>query len=242
MSRDVYEAAFAELERAGCTIRHEYGRVHDKLIFSHPRCPDEHFFVLPKSASDWRAPKNAVTDVRRLLRQLEIVSDEEPSIDRPGVILSGDRPVCTSLDISKHFDRRHKDVLRAIDKTREECGAEFDRRNFTPITHLDNGREYRAYELSRDGFSLVVMGFTGSSATQWKIRYIDAFNTLESAAMRQPKQVDDGLLKRLTDDLDALTDIVLSLPSPAPQPQRKRVPWVIQRQAIRARREERRVR
>lgn len=42
-------------------------------------------------------------------------------------------------------------------------------------------RKDRAYLLTRDGFSLLVMGFTGAAAVRWKIRYIEAFNALEAA-------------------------------------------------------------
>ena len=43
------------------------------------------------------------------------------------------------------------------------------------------GRKQRAYAMTRDGFSLLAMGFTGSSALRWKLKYINAFNKMEQA-------------------------------------------------------------
>lgn len=43
----------------------------------------------------------------------------------------------------------------------------------------ERGRTYKAYEMTRDGFSLLVMGFTGKKALDWKLKYIDAFNLME---------------------------------------------------------------
>lgn len=42
-----------------------------------------------------------------------------------------------------------------------------------------------AYFLTRDAFSLLVMGFTGAEAIQWKLKYIEAFNALEAAVMEK---------------------------------------------------------
>ena len=46
----------------------------------------------------------------------------------------------------------------------------------TTYTHPQNGQTYPLYLMNRDGFSLLVMGFTGKSALEWKIKYINAFN------------------------------------------------------------------
>ena len=97
------------------------------------------------------------------------------------------QPVVRSDIVAYHFKRSHKNVLRDIAKLRSKCPESFHRLNFEPMfieTQIGNGatRKDRAYLLTRDGFSLLVMGFTGAEAVRWKIRYIDAFNTLEAAA------------------------------------------------------------
>lgn len=74
------------------------------------------------------------------------------SYKEPLVRLSGNRLITTSLAVSQHFQRNHKDVLRAIQSI--DCSAEFNKRNFTPITYTDGrGRQKPAYEITRDGFS-----------------------------------------------------------------------------------------
>lgn len=97
------------------------------------------------------------------------------------------QPAARSDIVAHHFNRNHKDVLRDIRKLRAKCPESFYRRNFAPIEintllpHSGGIRKDRAYLLTRDGFSLLVMGFTGAEAVKWKIRYIEAFNTLETA-------------------------------------------------------------
>ena len=59
---------------------------------------------------------------------------------------------------------------------------DFTERNFALSEYADtSGRKLPCYDLTRDGFSLLVMGFTGEKALQWKIRYIQAFNAMEQA-------------------------------------------------------------
>lgn len=45
--------------------------------------------------------------------------------------------------------------------------------------HEQNNQRYKEYLLTRDGFSLLVMGFTGKKALEWKLKYIEAFNKME---------------------------------------------------------------
>ena len=93
---------------------------------------------------------------------------------------SGDRLVVTTLEISNHFGRQHKNVLLAIENL--DCSDSFRRLNFKPITYNDgHGRPQRAFELNRDGFAFLCMGFTGQQAAVWKERYIEAFNQMEAA-------------------------------------------------------------
>lgn len=102
------------------------------------------------------------------------------------VQISGDRPVTTSLAVSNNFGKKHKDVLRAIQNL--ECSKEFTERNFTLCyknNELQNGKPQPFYEITRDGFVFLCMGFTGSAAAQWKEKYIAAFNALEAEAARR---------------------------------------------------------
>ena len=100
------------------------------------------------------------------------------------------QPAVRSDIVAYHFKRSHKNVLRDIAKLRSKCPESFHRLNFEPMfieTQIGNGatRKDRAYLLTRDAFSLLVMGFTGAEAVRWKIRYIEAFNALEAAVLAQ---------------------------------------------------------
>lgn len=177
MSNPCLDAVTEELDAAGVAYRVESGGKHMHICYGEQY---QHLHVVAKTPSDYRAHLNERAQIKRDLRRLGYVSDEAEKPLVPSLALKDGQAMCASYDIASHFDRQHKDVLRAIDKIREECGSEFDRRNFTPIDYLDaKGRKYRAYSMSRDGFTLVVMGFTGRAATEWKIRYIDAFNAME---------------------------------------------------------------
>lgn len=89
------------------------------------------------------------------------------------------KPVVTSKQVAEHFGKTHRHVLRDIAKELETAG-EFGETNFglTSYTSSQN-KVLPCYEMTRDGFSLVAMGFTGEKAQQWKIKYIEAFNAME---------------------------------------------------------------
>lgn len=94
-------------------------------------------------------------------------------------------PVTTSRAVAEHFGKQHKNVLRDIEATiaqlnQTEEGKTFSRLNFEPRTALDSrGKEQPLYILTRDAFTLLAMGFTGSRALAFKVAYINAFNRME---------------------------------------------------------------
>jgi len=88
-----------------------------------------------------------------------------------------------SMGVAKHFRKNHKDVLKAIDNL--DCSANFSQRNFAPRDYLVRGRTYPSFDLTRDGFSFLCMGFTGKEAAKWKEQYINAFNMMERELLKQ---------------------------------------------------------
>ena len=85
----------------------------------------------------------------------------------------------TSNQVAEHFGKRHADVIRAIRKL--DAPAEFTERNFALSEFTDRtGRVLPAYRITRDGFTLLAMGFTGKEAMQWKVAYLTAFNQMEA--------------------------------------------------------------
>ena len=108
----------------------------------------------------------------------------------PVLSLVDGSPRASSLTIADHFGKRHKDVLRSITQTIRNLPETWRGRNFaltSTTVPIPNGgsREDRTYLMTRDGFSIVVMGFTGKEAMAWKVRYIEAFNAMERELMAQ---------------------------------------------------------
>lgn len=98
----------------------------------------------------------------------------------------GERVTVNSRDVAGKFEKRHDDVLKAIRNLILQAN-ELGVRNFaeTPYVEEQNGQTYSSFDMDRDGFALLAMGFTGSAALQWKLRYIEAFNRME-AQLRLP--------------------------------------------------------
>ena len=85
--------------------------------------------------------------------------------------------VVSSRNVAEHFEKEHKNVMQSV---RDILAAEKSATKFFLETTYDNrGKAYPEYLMNRDGFSLLVMGFTGKKALEWKIKYIQAFNAME---------------------------------------------------------------
>ena len=88
------------------------------------------------------------------------------------------KDVTTSLIVAKVFGKRHDHVLRDIANL--SCSQNFNAANFGEIKYIDNrSREQRAYEMTKDGFSLLVMGYNGAKAGEFKEKFINEFNKRE---------------------------------------------------------------
>ncbi|MDE5853837.1 MAG: Rha family transcriptional regulator, partial [Ruminococcus sp.] len=96
----------------------------------------------------------------------------------------------SSLGVAERFGKQHKDVLEKISNIKAEMNsAEFSAQYFIESIYIDNsGKSNKCYELTRDGFSLLVMGFTGKKALEWKLKYIEAFNLMEQKLREQSKK------------------------------------------------------
>lgn len=85
--------------------------------------------------------------------------------------------VTDSRSVAEHFGKRHNDVTEVIRKllaTEKSVTKMFHESKFEY-----RGQEFPMYLMNRDGFSLLVMGFTGAKALEWKLKYIEAFNEME---------------------------------------------------------------
>src|SRR5687768_12117805 len=89
----------------------------------------------------------------------------------------------TSRLVAQKFEKRHSDVLRAI--VNLECSRDFLQRNFALSLYIRNlpsggSKQEKEYIISRDGFTMLVMSFTGARAAQFKEEFIDEFNRMEA--------------------------------------------------------------
>ena len=88
--------------------------------------------------------------------------------------------VVSSRDIARVFEKEHKIVMRDIRNIIAQDPDWGDGFNFVPISETDSyGREQPVYLITRDGFTLLVMGYTGAKAMAFKKAYIAAFNEME---------------------------------------------------------------
>ncbi|EFN2894590.1 Rha family transcriptional regulator [Campylobacter coli] len=85
-----------------------------------------------------------------------------------------------SLDLAKVFKKRHDNIIQTIENLPQD---EFKTLNFEISSSIrKNGlfeKDTKFYKLTRDAFSLLVMGFTGEKAYKWKVEFIKAFNEME---------------------------------------------------------------
>lgn len=101
---------------------------------------------------------------------------------------SGEETTISSLKVAERFGKRHDDVLKAIRNL--GCSPEFTGRNFAASEYTDStGRKLPCYNITRDGFAILAMGFTGPEAMKWKEAYIEAFNYLLQSHMRSLKEM-----------------------------------------------------
>ena len=125
------------------------------------------------------------------------------------VIMRDRQAVTTSLQVAQNFEKNHADVMRSIrNLTQQNCRV---KNMFVEDVYVNKrGQEQPMFYINRDGFSLLVMGFTGDKALQFKLKYIDAFNQMEKQLQQQkplslPEQIQliakgyDGLLKDVED-------------------------------------------
>lgn len=102
-------------------------------------------------------------------------------------------PVTTSLIVAETFDKEHKNVLRDIENlTAQNSAAKF----FHKSSYESRGKKYPMYFMNQAGFSLLVMGFTGDKALQFKIAFIEAFQSME-AKLRQSVSIPSSFAEAL---------------------------------------------
>lgn len=107
------------------------------------------------------------------------------------VFIDNGQPVTDSLMVAEVFGKEHDKVLRDIREL--ECSPEFSLSNFGESTYTnDRGRRYPRYIITQDGFSFLVMGYTGKDAAQFKENYINEFSRMRQQL--QPSSIEDLII------------------------------------------------
>lgn len=133
--------------------------------------------------------------------------------------------VVSSRQIAENFGKRHVEVLDAVREI-VKC-VDFSTPPMfheTTYIHEQNKQKYPEFIMNRDGFSLLVMGFTGKSALEWKIKYIKAFNSMEArikpmtmleiiAANAQALVDHDKQIKQIQNEVTGIREIVALNPT-----------------------------
>ncbi|EEI7791902.1 peptidase [Salmonella enterica] len=101
-----------------------------------------------------------------------------PTLAQPEIRIINGQAVTSSQDVADYFIKRHDNVIQKIKNL--ECSSKFAALNFKESEYTDaTGRKLPCYNITRDGFAFLAMGFTGKRAAQFKEAYINAFNQME---------------------------------------------------------------
>lgn len=129
------------------------------------------------------------------------------------VYLKNDEALTDSLMVAEYFHKRHADVIRAIENiisndSTQNCVQCFKKSHFKDLSGKNNPK----YLMNRDGFTFLVMGFTGKKANQWKWDYIKAFNSMEAIIREKTTTIwietrQRGMLTRSA-ETDAIKDFI----------------------------------
>ncbi len=105
------------------------------------------------------------------------------------VMVANNQVVVSSRDVAENFGKRHDKLFSEIERMygaliANEIGLAPNGGHplfvLNYYVHPQNNQTYKEYLMNRDGFSLLVMSFTGEKAMEWKLRYINAFNEMEA--------------------------------------------------------------
>lgn len=121
------------------------------------------------------------------------------------VIVENNQAITTSLKVAEQFDKEHLHVMRDIRTLIQQMASTSHNpkldsaKMFQETTYQseEGGRRYPMYLMTRDGFSLLAMGFTGKKALQFKLKFIDAFNRMEKKlATLTPEEIQRQKIRR----------------------------------------------
>lgn len=122
--------------------------------------------------------------------------EKEPSIDLINLENKEGQLLVSSREVAGNFEKEHRHILRDISNIMSNDSAQNWTQYFLESNYKDlSGKTNREYLLTRDGFTLLAMGFTGKKALKWKLKYIEAFNKMEKELMsnKSSYMIDDPI-------------------------------------------------
>ncbi|ECT1023181.1 transcriptional regulator [Salmonella enterica] len=116
------------------------------------------------------------------------------TLSHPEVTIENGRAVTTSVAVAEFFAKRHE---RVLDKIRNlDCSPEFNEHNFVSVEYTDaKGEKRPAYQITKNGFVFLVMGFTGKKAAAFKEAYIAEFDRMENELHQNNTPPHDKIIK-----------------------------------------------
>lgn len=119
------------------------------------------------------------------------------------VIMHDEKVVTTSLKVAEIFEKEHRDVMKSIRNLTAQNFAV--KKMFVEESYLNSRNQQQPmFYMNRDGFTLLAMGFTGSKAMEFKLKYIEAFNKME-------KQIKEETKFRLPTNLNEMSTMFYSV-------------------------------
>lgn len=104
-----------------------------------------------------------------------------PNLQPKLTVIDG-HPTTTSNNIADFFEKNHNNVMRDIENVLAVCSKEFSLLNFEQSTYQNSrGQTYKNYILTRSGFAMIALGFTGEKAIRFREAYIRGFDEMEAA-------------------------------------------------------------
>ena len=122
--------------------------------------------------------KTTLENITQTFKNKTVMKDQENIMEL--IKIEQGQPVTTSLKVAEVFNKQHKHVIEKIEQIEQDGGKDdFHRSNFRLNYYKDTlNRRKKIYEMTKDGFYMLVMGYNGKRALQFKKQYIKAFNQM----------------------------------------------------------------
>ncbi|MEK9843961.1 Rha family transcriptional regulator [Thalassospira sp.] len=126
----------------------------------------------------------------------------------PVVTIKKNEVFANSRDVAAYFGKRHDNVLYDLEKIVMEVGSpeiSGHPRMFFPAPYVNpqNKQTYRSWDMTKDGFTLLAMSYTGKKAMQFKLRYMAEFNRME-AQLQAQRKANTNVLPEISPNLGIL--------------------------------------